>query len=260
MSGLAPRCARPVDGGDRVGRTQPALHREREHPVQEIQVVEHRLRRQLVAALCGHVGGDPVGVDAFERLLAEERDQVAVQHDPVVLDRRRFAFEHVLEVVQVRPPGLVERAASAVGHHDGVLLHPPPQLPLGLRACQPFPGARLAYRAEFALHHPPAGPPAAVVGAVADADRAGAVGARRAVRRRLSPWKYDAAGPWTYPPGSGGGPFGGAAPFCCRVHPTRSIGGIQLAGLEASRSRRADSGSSGQVAGSRRTRRSVVFA
>ena len=80
---------------------------------------------------------DQLRVDALQRAAAEERGEVLAQHDRVVLQRRRLALHHLLEMGDValararrhRCARRTGRAASA--------RRPTCQLALGLRARQP---------------------------------------------------------------------------------------------------------------------------
>lgn len=95
-----------------------------------------------------HVADHVVGLDPVDRLPAEVGDEVALEHDPVVLDRGGGALRDVLEVVQVSVAGPLHRHAVVPRDHDRLLLDSALQLPLRLRPGQALAGTGLANRPE----------------------------------------------------------------------------------------------------------------
>jgi hypothetical protein len=131
--------------------------------VQEVEVVLDRLARQALALLGQQVGGNPGGVDLLQRLLAEERAEVLAQVAAVVRERRALALHHVLEMIDVGPPGLIDRPPLRA-RDDAFGLHPSAQFAFGLSTRQPVGRARLALGAELAFDPGDAQPPGSVPG------------------------------------------------------------------------------------------------
>ena len=79
----------------------------------------------------------------------------------IVLDRGALALHHVLQVIYIGVPGLLQGAPGCSGH-DHVALDPLAQLLLSLGACEPIRRAKRALHADLALHARAADPPRAV--------------------------------------------------------------------------------------------------
>jgi len=132
--------------------------------VHEVHLVLHRLGGEPVGALSLQVAGDPRFIYPIERPVAKEGLEMTAYIAAVVLDRRALSLHHVLQVVDVQVAGLGDGASLAGRAHDGVLLHAPAHLALGLGAREPIARAARSLRSDAALYPPAGGIPLAVPG------------------------------------------------------------------------------------------------
>jgi hypothetical protein len=152
-----------VDLVDGVEGDPASLDGERQEPVKEVDLVADGVRGEPRPALRVDERRHLLGPDRSQAYVTEEWHQMAVEHDPVVLDRGRLALEDVRQVREVMLADLGERLPAAARDHDR-LRHQPAKCGLRLDSGQALAGSRLPLRAYPPLDSPAADPPRAVPG------------------------------------------------------------------------------------------------
>jgi len=177
--GVGRAYARLVDELARIGRSPAAPLAELEDRVQQPEVVEDALRRAALAALGADERLDVTGLDAVQRLEAEERREVDAQVRLVVHQRRALAPD-AREVVEVAAARVLDGGTLVRRSRRALCFDAPSKLCFGLRLGHAAALPRAPLLAELALDDRVAGAPLAVPrlaagGVDADEERSGSV-------------------------------------------------------------------------------------